>query len=60
VSGWRFPENGGCGGFDCGAKAGPMGELYYDELGLRAGDPVVATPDAGADGFNELQPYPGK
>jgi hypothetical protein len=49
---WQFPENGGCGGFGCGAKAGPMGELYYDELHLAQG-----TPDSRVGAFDDVQPY---
>ncbi|HEX3453096.1 MAG TPA: hypothetical protein VHS03_00610 [Gaiellaceae bacterium] len=57
-SDWRIPENDGCGGWNCGAKAGPLGQLYYDALGLRQGTPVVSTPVVTAQrGFRELQPY---
>ncbi len=54
---WRLPENTGCGGFDCKAKAGPLGELHYDALGLRKGTPVAAVPGTSLHGFRDLQPY---
>ncbi len=42
-------------GFKCSGN--PMGELYYEELNLAPGDPVVPTPDTTLDNFNNLQPY---
>ncbi|MGD0985095.1 MAG: hypothetical protein ABSA65_14965 [Acidimicrobiales bacterium] len=53
---WQLPPPGSrCSGFDC--EAGPLGELYYDGLGLSQGDPVVATPDTTLRGFYDVQPY---
>ena len=40
-----------------GCDASPMGELYYDQLGLSAGTPVTATPDTTVGPFNNIQPY---
>lgn len=54
---WRLPGNGRCGGFDCGANAGPLGQLYYVGLGLAKGTPVVPTPVTTLRGFGDLQPY---
>ena len=34
-----------------------MGELFYNQLGLSQGSPVVATPDIHAGPFSNLQPY---
>jgi hypothetical protein len=41
--------------FDC--TGSPMGELFYSQLGLSAGDPVVPTPDSANGPFNNIQPY---
>jgi hypothetical protein len=35
----------------------PMGELFYDHLGLSEGTPVVASPDIAVGPFNHVQPY---
>jgi hypothetical protein len=34
-----------------------MGELFYNQLGLSQGTPVVPTPDFDVGPFNNLQPY---
>jgi hypothetical protein len=41
--------------FNC--KGSPMGELFYNQLGLKPGTPVVPTPDVNVGPFNHLQPY---
>jgi hypothetical protein len=41
---------------DVGAS-NPFGELYYGQLGLSPGTPVVATPDIAVGPFNNIQPY---
>jgi len=35
----------------------PMGQLFYNQLGLSQGTPVVPTPDLDVGPFNNLQPY---
>ena len=42
-------------GFDC--TGNPLGNLYYNQLKLAQGTPVVATPNAGTGPFSNLQPY---
>jgi hypothetical protein len=44
----------GIPGFECRSDTNPMGYLYYEQLGLAVGTPVVSA--ANAFGFN-LQPY---
>ncbi len=34
-----------------------MGELFYDQLGLSPGMPVVATPNIAVGPFKNIQPY---
>jgi hypothetical protein len=45
--------------FSCNVPAStdPMEELYYGQLGLTAGTPVVPTPAIVVGGFSHLQPY---
>jgi hypothetical protein len=61
---WQLPETGppdpscsakGTTGFDCTGSA--MGELFYKQLALRRGEPVVATPDVKVGPFHNIQPY---
>ena len=40
-----------------GCDASPMGELFYDQLGLNAGTSVTVTPDIAVGPFNNIQPY---
>jgi len=42
-------------GFDC--TASPMGHLYYKQLGLLPGEPVVPYPDVKVGPFHDIQPY---
>jgi uncharacterized protein (TIGR03437 family) len=39
------------------AAGNPFGELYYGQLGLSPGAPVVATPDIAVGPFHNIQPY---
>jgi uncharacterized protein (TIGR03437 family) len=41
---------------DLGA-GNPVGELFYDQLGLSAGTPVAATPNIAVGPFKNIQPY---
>ena len=41
---------------DLGA-GNPFGELFYDQLGLSPGTPVVAAPDIAVGPFKNIQPY---
>jgi uncharacterized protein (TIGR03437 family) len=54
---WQLPpRDGPCGGYNCGSAANPMGELFYSQLGLSAGTPIVATPDIAVGPFSNIQP----
>jgi hypothetical protein len=47
-------------GYDCtgtSAKPNPLGWLYYDQLKLAQGQPVVTTPDTTVGALHNLQPY---
>ncbi len=53
---WTLPPDpGGCGNFGC--RDTPMGHLYYDQLNLPQGTPVVPAPVLGVGPFNHVQPY---
>jgi hypothetical protein len=55
---WQLPDIAmGCNGFGCGGSADPMGNLYYDQLNLAQGTPVVAAPDITINQIHNLQPY---
>jgi hypothetical protein len=56
---WRMPRidpNDPCGvpAFWCAAS--PMGELFYDQLLLEPGEPVVSTPPVEVGPFDHVQP----
>jgi len=42
-------------GYDC--TGSPLGELFYDQMKLRPGESVVATPDTPVGPFHDIQPY---
>ena len=55
---WELPpSNASCPTFNCADSGNPMGILFYDQFGLSAGMPAVATPNIAAGPFNNLQPY---
>jgi uncharacterized protein (TIGR03437 family) len=39
------------------AAGNPFGELFYDQLELSPGTPVIATPNVGVGPFKNIQPY---
>jgi hypothetical protein len=43
--------------FGFGCTGSPMGELFYDQLGLSPGAPAVPTPNVRVGPFQHLQPY---
>jgi uncharacterized protein (TIGR03437 family) len=53
---WELPPRGMCGGYNCSADANPMGELFYTQLGISAGTPIVPTPNIAVGPFNNIQP----
>ena len=53
---WELPPSDpACPQYNC-TERNPMGELYYTQLGLQAGTPVVPIPDDAAGPFHHLQP----
>jgi hypothetical protein len=57
---WTLPPDpSGCGGFGGGSGCtdAPMGRLYYKQLELSQGTPVVPTPDIDIGPFYNVQPY---
>jgi uncharacterized protein (TIGR03437 family) len=55
---WELPTvDPSCPNYNCGGDKNPMGELFYDQLGLSRGMPVVATPNIAVGPFNNIQPY---
>ena len=54
---WQLPPDPNeCGDdFDCTVT--PLGNLYYNQLHLSQGTPVVPTPDINVGPFRHLQPY---
>lgn len=61
---WRLPDTGpsdpSCsqgGTTGLGCTGSQMGALYYKQLGLLPGTPVVATPDVKVGSFHNIQPY---
>jgi hypothetical protein len=55
---WELPpSNASCPTFNCADNGNPMGILFYDQFGLSAGMPAVATPNVAVGPFDHLQPY---
>ena len=58
---WQLPAiDTGCdASYLCAdpAAGNPFGELYYDQLGLSPGTPVVPAPDIAVGPFHDIRPY---
>jgi len=56
---WQLPSiDPSCSGYNCtSGGASPMGELFYGQLGLSRGMPVVAAPGIVVGSFLDVQPY---
>ncbi len=55
---WEAPAiDTSCPGFNCAGIKNPMGNLFYDQLGLSKGMSAVATPKIAVGSFHNLQPY---
>jgi uncharacterized protein (TIGR03437 family) len=55
---WELPHvDMNCGGYNCSGSQEPMGNLFYAQLGLRAGMSVVPAPNISVGPFHNLQPY---
>ncbi len=56
---WQLPPvAAGCQPLGCDGMGNPMGMLYYIQLGLSPGTPVVEPPDIAVGPFLHLWPYP--
>jgi hypothetical protein len=49
------PNTNNIPNFNC--KGSPLGELFYDELGLSQGMPAAVAPDLDLSGLHNVQPY---
>jgi uncharacterized protein (TIGR03437 family) len=55
---WQAPTiSTTCPGYGCEGTDNPMGNLFYDQLGLVPGAAAVATPNISVGPFHNLQPY---
>ena len=56
---WQLPplDPTSCTEYNCSGSGNPMGELYYNQLHLAEGTPVVAAPDIAVGPFHNIQPY---
>jgi hypothetical protein len=55
---WELPPvDQSCTQYNCSSASSPLGELFYRQLGLGQGTPVVAAPGAVTGPFRNLQPY---
>lgn len=55
---WELPPvDSSCPNYRCDGNQNPMGNLFYDELHLRQGTPVVSAPDIAVGPFHNVQPY---
>jgi hypothetical protein len=55
---WQLPPvNLKCPTYNCAGEGNPMGELFYNQFGLSAGEPVVEPPDIAVGPFNHLLPF---
>ena len=54
---WALPPvDPNCPTYNCDSVRNPMGELFYDQLGFSAGNPVVEAPDIPVGPFHHVQP----
>jgi uncharacterized protein (TIGR03437 family) len=55
---WELPPvNTNCSGFNCSGSNEPMGNLFYTQLGLTRGAPIVTAPDISVGPLHDVQPY---
>ena len=59
---WRLPNLDAdvtvCPTYGCVGAPNPLGNLYYDQLKIPVGTPVVAVPDIAVGPFQHLLPFP--
>jgi len=55
---WQMPTvDPNCTDYNCDGTKNPMGNLFYDQLGLIRGESIVATPNLAVGPLRNLQPY---
>jgi hypothetical protein len=56
---WELPPmDPNCGvSYNCTSTGDPLGALFYDQLSLIPGTPVVAAPNIDVGPFNNIEPY---
>jgi hypothetical protein len=55
---WQLPTiESSCPGYNCTGNQNPMGNLFYDQLGLTQGMTVVTAPNIAVGPFHNIQPY---
>ena len=59
---WGFPSLDAdvekCPTYGCAGAFNPLGNLYYNQLKIPVGTPVVPVPDIAVGPFNDLVPFP--
>jgi hypothetical protein len=54
---WELPPMESCTGYNCADASNPLTELFFSQLGLSPGTPVVAAPNIAVGPFHNIQPY---
>ena len=55
---WQMPAiDSACPGYNCGGNQNPMGNLFYDQLGLSPGMPAIPLMTTATGPFHDMQPY---
>ncbi len=55
---WELPPmDSSCSAYNCAGPGNPLGELFYGQLGLGLGTPVVTLPETAVGPFTNIQPY---
>jgi hypothetical protein len=55
---WHLPRmDSSCSAYDSADPGNPLGELFYGQLGLGPGTPVVTPPESAVGPFTNIQPY---
>jgi uncharacterized protein (TIGR03437 family) len=58
VKNWQAPTiDTSCPGYGCGGIKNPMGNLFYTQFGLAAGNSAVTVPNIAVGPFHNLEPY---
>jgi uncharacterized protein (TIGR03437 family) len=55
---WQMPAiSAACPGYNCDGTQNPMGNLFYDQLGLIPGRPAIPLSTSATGPFRNMQPY---